>query len=231
MAPGDKLLIWDLSALAPKGMTRSTLYPFSSKTGNYTATDDDCGGTIRFSGLSADATLTLPAVSGRAGFMLTILCADSTYGVTVDGNASETIDGVTSRKTCGPNPVTIYCDGSAWYTIHGTWRSRSAAYTIAASTTTTFAHGLGLTPNSVRFIAECLSADANYAAGDKLILGYNLQSIGSGSAMYGWITQADDTNVYLRCTATQFGTVVNKTSYLQSNLTYGSWSVKIIAEW
>lgn len=230
MAPGDKLLIWDLSALAPKGMTRSTLYPFSSKTGNYTATDDDCGGTIRFSGLSADATLTLPAVSGRAGYMLTILCSDTTYGVTVDGNSSETIDGVTSRKTCGPAPVTIYCDGSAWHTIHGVWRSRSAAYTLAASTTTTFAHGLGITPTQIRFVLEALSGDAGYEAGAFLILSYNLQSIGSGSAMYGWTTQADATNVYLRCTATQLGTVVNQDTYLQANLTYGNWSVKIIAE-
>lgn len=229
MAPGDKILMYDLSALAPRAMTLATLFPFASKTANYTVVDNDCGGAIRFSGLSANVTLTLPAVSGRAGFMITVINQDGVYAVTVDGNASETIDGFTTRKSCGREPIRLYCDGSAWYTVSGRWVSISAEYTLSASTLTTYAHGLGVTPSSISFICECLSADAGYAVGEFLILGYNLQSIGSGSAMYGWITQADATNVYLRCTASQFGTVVNKSSFLQSNMTYGNWSVRIVA--
>ena len=62
------------------------------------------------------------------------------------------------------------------------------------------------------------------------MLGYNLQSLGSGSAIYGWVTQADATNVYLRCSASQFGTVLNQDTLLQANLTYGDWSVRIVAE-
>lgn len=204
--------------------------PSSAKTGNYTVAATDRGGFIRFSGLSSDATLTLPAVSGLAGFTVTFANLDGTYGVTVDGNGSETIDGFTTRRSSGPGPITLFCDGSAWYTMAGRWRSVSAQYTLSASTTTTYAHGLGVIPNNISFILECLSTDAGYAVGDILVLGYNLQSIGSGSAIYGWVTQADATNVYLRCSATQFGTVLGKSSLLQSNLTYGSWSVRIVAE-
>lgn len=203
--------------------------PSSAKTANYTVAATDRGGLIRFSGLSADVTLTLPAVSGLAGFKVTFVNLDTTYGVTVDGNGTETIDGFTTRKSSGGGPITLFCDGSAWYTISGRWRTTSSAYTLSASTTTTYAHGLGVTPGAITFICECLSANAGYAVGDKLILGYNLQSLGSGSAMYGWTTQADATNVYLRCTATNFGTVVDQDTYLQVNMSYGSWSVRIVA--
>ena len=204
--------------------------PSSAKTAGYTVATTDRGGFIRFSGLSADVTLTLPAVSGLAGFTVTFANTDGTYAVTVDANGSETIDGFTTRKHSGPGPITLFCDGTAWYTMAGRWRSVSAEYTLSASTTTTYAHGLGVTPASISFICECLSTDAGYAVGELLILGYNLQSVGSGSAIYGWVTQADATNVYLRCSASQFGTVLNKSSLLQSNLTYGNWSVRIVAE-
>lgn len=204
--------------------------PSSAKTGNYTVAATDRGGFIRFSGLSADATLTLPAVSGLAGFKVTFANTDGTYAVTVDGNSSETIDGFTTRKHSGPGPITLFCDGSAWYTMAGRWRSVSAAYTLTASTTETYAHGLGVTPASITFICTCINASAGYATGDKLILGYNLQSLGSGSAMYGWTTQADATNVYLRSSPTNFGTVVNQDTFLQSNMGYGDWSVRIVAE-
>lgn len=202
----------------------------SAKTASYTVTATDRGGLIRFSGLAADVTLTLPAVSGLAGFKITFANLDSTYGVTVDGNAAETIDGYTTRKSSGGGPITIFCDGSAWYTISGKWRTTSSAYTLSASTTTTYAHGLGVTPGLVSFILECLTADVGYAVGDKLILSYNLQSVGSGSAIYGWATQADSTNVYLRCSASSFGATLNKSTLLQASMTYGSWSVRIVAE-
>lgn len=204
--------------------------PSSAKTGNYTVAATDRGGLIRFSGLSADATLTLPAVSGLAGFTVTFANTDGTYAVTVDGNSSETIDGFTTRKHSGPGPITLFCDGSAWYTMAGRWRSVSAEYTITASSVTTYAHGLGVTPATISFICECLSADIGYAVGDFLILGSNLQSVGSGSAIYGWTTQADATNVYLRSSATAFGTVLNQDTQLQANMTYGNWSVRIVAE-
>ena len=204
--------------------------PSSAKTAGYTVAATDRGGFIRFSGLAADVTLTLPAVSGLAGFTVTFANTDGTYAVTVDGNGSETIDGFTTRKHSGPQPITLFCDGSAWYTMSGKWRSVSAEYTLSASTTTTYAHGLGVVPANISFICECLSADAGYEVGAFLVLGYNLQSVGSGSAIYGWTTQADATNVYLRCSASQFGTVLNQDTLLQANLTYGNWSVRIVAE-
>lgn len=70
-------------------------------------------------------TLTLPAVATSIGIRYIIkVTATHSDGVVVDGNASETIDGSTS-KTSGAqyNILDIICDGLAWHIIgkYGTW--------------------------------------------------------------------------------------------------------------
>lgn len=72
------------------------------------------------SGTTADYTVTLPAVSGNAGRSLTLRMAPGlTRWVTVDGNASELIDGALTRKMWANETCTLYCDGSAWTKISG----------------------------------------------------------------------------------------------------------------
>jgi hypothetical protein len=63
-------------------------------------------------------TLTLPPAADCAGrfLCLKVLAA---FAVTLDGNASENIDGATTFAACdaAQDTVTIYCDGAAWHIV------------------------------------------------------------------------------------------------------------------
>jgi len=95
------------------------------------------------SGTSADYTVTLPAVSGNAGKLLSVEMAGAlTKLVTLDGNASETIDGATSRVMWARESAILLCDGTQWTKVAGksipmacTIRANSAQ-AVAASTNT-----------------------------------------------------------------------------------------------
>ncbi len=74
------------------------------------------------SGTTADYTVTLPAASGNAGKFIGIrlagLAAMSKL-VTVDGNASETIDGALNRIMWASETAVLLCDGSNWFKVAG----------------------------------------------------------------------------------------------------------------
>ena len=65
-------------------------------------------------------TLTLVAVASAAGKTLTVIKTDSSgNAVTLDGNASETINGSTTHALAAQyNRVRIFCTGSAWLILH-----------------------------------------------------------------------------------------------------------------
>lgn len=90
---------------------------YTSKTANYTATTDDYF-------LAGDAsggsfTFTLPAASGNTGLQFFFKKIDTSGNtITIDGNASETIDGATTRViNTQYETVGIICNGSNWYVI------------------------------------------------------------------------------------------------------------------
>lgn len=88
-----------------------------SITGAATATIDRmhvCNGT------SSNYTVTLPAVSGNAGKLIGFrMDPGLTKLVTLDGNASETIDGSTTRIMWADEKAILYCNGSAWFKLAG----------------------------------------------------------------------------------------------------------------
>lgn len=72
------------------------------------------------SGTSADYTVTLPAVSGNAGRYIGFRMASGlTKLVTLDGNASETIDGALTRVMRAQETALLYCDGTTWTKMAG----------------------------------------------------------------------------------------------------------------
>lgn len=88
-----------------------------TKTTDYTATADDW--TILCDATAGNMIITLPAVAGCARRVYNIKKIDSSGNtVTIDGNASETIDGATT-KVISTQYVshTIQSNGSAWYLI------------------------------------------------------------------------------------------------------------------
>ena len=88
-----------------------------TKTSAYTATVDD--NTVLCNGTSAGFTITLPASSGNSGLKYNIKKIDSSVNtITIDGNASETIDGnLTVSLSSQYDSYTIQCDGTNWYIL------------------------------------------------------------------------------------------------------------------
>lgn len=85
-----------------------------AKSGNYTVLETDlqrlfvCSGTFTFS-------LTAASTMGDGWWFA--LRNNGTGIITIDPNASETIDGATTQIVCPGEAATVWCDGSAWYSI------------------------------------------------------------------------------------------------------------------
>jgi hypothetical protein len=133
----------------------------STKNASYTVLDTDRGDFIRFSGLASDVALNLPAASGRKGFEVTFVNLDPVFGVSADPNGAELLDTFASRKTFGSLPITLYCDGTGWYTVSGQWMFRSTQQTVSSAGLLTLPHSLGVVPSRVEYHLVCLSAEAN----------------------------------------------------------------------
>lgn len=86
-----------------------------SKTSTYTAAVTDYF--IPCSSSGGAFTVNLPAASGNTGLTFLIKKTDSSFNlVTIDGNASETIDGSTTTALSTQNEsILIRCDGSNWH--------------------------------------------------------------------------------------------------------------------
>lgn len=200
----------------------------SAKTTNYTVADTDRGGVIRFSGMSADSTLTLPAASGRAGFRFTFMNLDGTYGVTVDPNSSETIDTFSTRKTFGPGPIELYCDGSNWFTISGAYLYDSGDQTITASGTLSLAHGLGTRPRRIWTQIRCTSSEGNYSVGDYVTVGPT-DTDGATHRGVNIVPDASNLTVLYASSASTFH-VPNKSTRANFAITNASWRLRVFAE-
>ena len=94
-----------------------------SKTAAYTVTLADYDKVILADAASAAFTITMPAAATAGdGFRVTIIRINNVSSgndVTIDGNASETINGSTTRILKAQyETARLVCDGSNWYTEH-----------------------------------------------------------------------------------------------------------------
>jgi hypothetical protein len=92
----------------------------AAKTTAYTLLTTDS--IIRADASAGAFTLTLPAASGNEGLTYTIIRTDilsSTNFLTIDGNASETIDGNLTYLLLPGESIIIECDGSNWQVLKG----------------------------------------------------------------------------------------------------------------
>ena len=102
-----------------------------AKTANYTIVEADRDKLVKVDATSGAVTITLlAAATAGDGFQLAIKKTDSSgNAVIIDGNSSETIDGVTTLTLSTQYDVAILtCDGSNWHVINS-----------AAAQSTTFA--------------------------------------------------------------------------------------------
>jgi hypothetical protein len=101
----------------------------ASKTATYTATASD--DVILCNANGGAFTINLPAAASSSGLHLVIKKTDSSFNaVTIDGNASETIDGVTTKKLSTQyESMEIVCDGSNWHIIRRHIPNRRQTFT------------------------------------------------------------------------------------------------------
>lgn len=104
---------------------------YSAKSGNYTAVANDNNGVIRF---TANATLSLTAAATLGADWHVIIIADG-GNVTIDPNASETINGATTIIIANGSSAEVFCNGSGFFTDKQLSNEQPFA-TIASATTT-----------------------------------------------------------------------------------------------
>lgn len=116
-----------------------------SQSSGFTVALADMHKTFLCSAAGGGFTAALPAASvATAGFEVTFIKTDSTANViTLDGNASETINGNTTYPLSGPgDAVTLKCDGSNWRIKSRVSAQFGLEVLVAAATTSELgAHG------------------------------------------------------------------------------------------
>jgi hypothetical protein len=99
--------------------TTAPTWTVVSKTASFTASLSEAAIYLISAG-AANITVTLPAASGAGSRAFTFKRTDANlvYLVTIDGNASETIDGeLTIQLATQYESVTLACDGSNWLIV------------------------------------------------------------------------------------------------------------------
>jgi hypothetical protein len=226
----DYMLVHNTSVGGPRKISVQNATKFinsGTKTGNYTVTTGDRNGSITYSGMSADATLTLPtAASFGIGNIFWFSHEDtstSNYAVTFDGNGSETIDGFTTRKCSRGTRLGLMAISGGWKTVTGNWVFLTSQQTVDTTDGSTIAHGLGVKPDNLFWYLICLSTDSGYSVGDQV----TTYSTDAGSSNYsGIMVGGDATNLFYRMAAAAFR-IPNKTTGAHSIPTFSNWALVI----
>ena len=135
-----------------------------SKTANYTVLTSD--NLVLCDDTAASFTLTLYAASGNSGKQVLVKKTVATVNtITIDGNASETIDGATTTTVNTQyEQVTLVCDGSNWHIL-----DRKCTQEWNSSLTfTPFADAFGTISNSSFFsrrVGDSLEVRFHFQAG------------------------------------------------------------------
>lgn len=229
-AAADRIPVYDTSATSTKYVLPGRLVSGGvlSKTATYAVAAADAGCLVRFSGLAADVELQLPAAATCGdGFEITFRNSDPTYGVTVNPNGSETIDGAATRKTSINGPITLVCSGSAWFTKNGIWTYYSAQTATTVNTDGTLTHNLGATPSFVQAYLVNLTTEHGYAVGDRV---WGFASDAGSSSNIGFMLSADSTSVYWTIASAGWARIANKTTNANAVITPANWEFVVVAE-
>ena len=158
------------------------------------------------SGTAADYTVTLPTAASQSGKVIGFRMSSAlTRFVTIDGNASETIDGALTRVMWANEVAILRSDGSNWHKIAGksiplsahiSRRSADGAVSIAHATQTTVPLVRSVLDNSGRMLDLANSAIICRRSGNYLL---------SGTLTYGPMPNGNASNL-------QFLAVANGTA-------------------
>jgi len=201
---------------------------YAAKTGAYTVTSSDNNNVINWTTAGATATLTAAATLG-AGFTVTLMNTAASGDVTIDPNASETLDGLTTRLLRPGGRVRLVCDGTNWRTLQGIYPFESADQAPTISAQIVVAHGLGVIPKDLRIILVNRTGELGYVAGEEVDLGAAYMS--QATANVTTSIQADATNVNIansgEAIRIQHKTTPTTTA---SNIAIGNWKYIVRAK-
>ena len=142
-----------------------TLAPLAAPTiainANYTMTAVNFGRAHVCSGTSTNYTVTLPPVAGASGKSIQLQMAPGlTKLVTIARNASDLIDGATTRVMWANEVATLFCDGTNWTKVSGKSIPMVCSMGVGASTTT-IPNGSGIYPQLNLIISNPTGAMAD----------------------------------------------------------------------
>lgn len=204
-----------------------------AKTSAYTVVSSDRNKTILCDATSAAFTITLPdAATIGDGFMVKIKKVDSsTNAVTVDGDASETIDGETTFSLSYQyDSIIIICDGSEWHIL-----SKSNSIALRADVEAETA-GKVLDANIVKYhnlVPKAWGYFVGTSGSTAKVSGYNFESVSrssTGTYIVTFTNAMDDTDYAVIAmgggnnlsTTITMGNTVTKTTTQFSLVSYAS---------
>jgi hypothetical protein len=203
---------------------------FQAKTTNYSAAAGDKGSTLRFSLGGSGATLTLPnpATVGANWYINVIVGANDGIALAFTPAAGN-IDGIATRSGYRGTTVTIYTDGTNYFTSAGRYEFVSAQISgwSVSSVTTPVAHALGVAPREAFVELICTSAELNFSIGDIYCVPISYAGTAGGTP----------TGVALWFNATNIGAsilqaiyIVNKTSGASTGnaVTPANWNIRFV---
>lgn len=200
------LIISNGSAFFARINSLSTV-TYAEKSGNYTAVAADNRGTLRF---TAAATLALTAAATLGSAWRTTVINSSSGLITIDPNASETVNGATTAIIASGQTATIVCSGTAFFAdIHSDPLSgpQLQGYSTGLALTTNvtdatndvdIAVGAAASDVSPYYLMQLTSAltkrlDASWAVGTNQG-GLDTGAVGNNT-YYIWLIQRSDTGV------------------------------------
>ncbi len=177
---------------AQKNLSLDNKVVYTAKSGAYTAVASDNNGVLRFTS-AATLTLTAAATLG-ANWHLTVIADGG--AVTIDPNASETIDGAATIVVPNGTSASIVCDGTGFYTQKPAYNSMGSMLQKGDLT------GLSVSPTillpTTYKAFRLVITDLNFSNGTQP---FWLQFSTNGGA--SWISGATD---YFEQTSTAAGT-------------------------
>lgn len=227
------MLAYETSVGVPRKISvqNSTKFVNSgTKTGAYTVTTGDRNGSITYSGMSADVTLTLPAaatfgIGNIFWFSHEDTGINPAYAVTFDPNGAETIDGATTRPAYAGTRIGVMAISGGWKTICGNWVVLSSQQTINLADNSNFAHGQPTAPFKVDYFLINVITEGGYAVGDRI----NVETGDRGSTSdLGYVVGGNATNLFYVVADTGFSRFFNKTTGDQVSPTAANWRLVLV---
>lgn len=198
-------------------------------TGNLSLTNRNLGEALMVDAGGGVRTLTLP-ISGNPpdGVAFFVKKIDSSSNaVVVAGDASHTIDGLTSVSLLsqGDFVEVVWLNGAEHYQIvRQRRRFQSAEQTITANAIHTVAHQLGVLPRKFGAVLRCKTAELGFAVGDEVTVG------NYAGADTGFECLVDAGNAMVIAATTLSILRRNATIGASTGITAGNWRLVLRAE-